>query len=218
MTSEITCGCEATFAALAYPDFDGERDCPVRWSHALMELVSTRTCGRDTLCREGSLQLCAVLADVSTGKGRDDDAELTRELLALMRENANCDMARLAAEKSLSLVDARRDEWDRHVAGKRCPALACPALVTVYVAPESCSGCGECRAVCPRGAIAGGDGMIHVIDRQVCDRCYRCVAICKDTAIQRSSGAVVRTPDAPVPVGGFGSAGAGSGRRRRRRV
>jgi NADH-quinone oxidoreductase subunit F len=208
--------CEKTFASLAYPDFDGERDCPVRWSFALMKLVSERTCGKDTLCREGSLQLCALLADVSAGKGRDDDADSARELLAIILENANCDMARSAAAKCLALMDAHPEQWDRHIFGKRCSALACTALVTVYVAPDLCSGCGKCRELCPKGAIAGGEAMIHVIDRQICDGCCLCVAACSDAAIQRSSGAVVRTPDAPVPVGAFGVAGAG--RRRRRRV
>jgi ferredoxin len=181
-----------------------------------MELVSAGACGRDTLCREGSLQLCAVLADVSTGKGRDGDTELTREILAAMRENANCDMARAAAGKSLSLVDAQRDGWEEHIAGKRCPALACPALVMVYVAPESCSGCGECAGVCPEGAIAGGEGMIHVVDKERCSRCYRCVEACPCAAVRKVSGAIVRIPGAPVPVGSFGAAG--GGRRRRRRL
>jgi NADH-quinone oxidoreductase subunit F len=181
-----------------------------------MKLVSERTCGEDTLCREGSLQLCALLADVSAGKGRDDDAESARDLLELIRENANCDMARTAAAKNLALLDAHGAEWERHIFGKRCSALACAALVTVYVAPDLCSGCEKCRELCPKGAVAGGKDMIHVIDRQLCDGCLRCVAICPDGAVQRSSGATVRTPDAPVPVGSFGVAG--TGRRRRRRV
>jgi NADH:ubiquinone oxidoreductase subunit F (NADH-binding) len=94
-----------------------------------MERVSAMSCGKDTLCREGSLQIRAILADVSAGKGREDDTELLRELLEVISENANCDTARTAAEKILSLMNAYGEQWDGHIFGKRCAARVCAALV-----------------------------------------------------------------------------------------
>lgn len=216
MTLDNMTECENTFASLAHPDFDGERDCPVMWSASLMDSVYAASCGKDTLCGEGSLQIRAILAAVSAGNGRDDDTELLRELLEIIRENANCDTARTAAEKILSLMDAYGEQWDGHIFGKRCAALVCAALVTVYIAPESCTGCGKCRELCPKGAIAGAEGMIHVVDKKVCDRCYLCIDACPDAAARRSSGTIIRAPDAPVPVGGFAAAGAGLRRKKRR--
>jgi NADH:ubiquinone oxidoreductase subunit F (NADH-binding) len=142
MNHETVTGCEKTFASLAYPEFDGGKDCPVSWVLALMELVSGLSCGGDTLCREGSLQLRVILGDVSVGKGRDGDGELMRELFDIIRENANCDMARTAAEKCLSLMNAYSDVWERHIYGKRCPASVC-AIAGGTAAPAPAGGFGD---------------------------------------------------------------------------
>jgi NADH-quinone oxidoreductase subunit F len=170
------------------------------------------------LCREGSLQLTALLSDIAEGKGSEDDIELSRELLQAIRDNVNCDMTREAAGKCLARIDDYYDRWEQHVMRKRCPDLVCPALVIVYIAPGKCTGCEKCAAVCSASAIVGGEGMIHVVDKDKCTRCMDCVGVCPALAVSKATtGEIIRVPDAPIPVGSYEGAAGGEGRRRRRR-
>jgi ferredoxin len=210
--------CDKAYSDLKYPEFAEGTDCPVYWSRGLVTALSRESCGRDVLCREGSLQLAAIFADISDGKGSEDDIGLSRELLSTIRGGVNCGMMRDAADRCLRNIDECYDRWEQHVMRKRCPDLVCPTLLTVYVVPGNCTGCGNCAEVCPSSAISGGEGMIHVVDADRCTRCMACEGACEVSAIARATaGALIRTPDSPVPVGSYGDAAGGEGRRRRRR-
>ena len=51
---------------------------------------------------------------------------------------------------------------------------------------EDCNGCGRCIDVCPKQAItADRPGGIPVIDRDICDNCFACVADCPTGALDR---------------------------------
>ncbi|MCL1895978.1 MAG: FAD-dependent oxidoreductase, partial [Clostridiales bacterium] len=208
--------CGKVYGDLCQPDYRDGADCPVDWSLGLMEKLARGSCGRDTLCRDGGRETANILADIAGGRGVDGDMELLGELLSAMRTGANCDMGREAAGQVLCLLDGHEDKWRQHISRKRCPDLACKALVSLHIDPEKCTGCGSCMGACEAGAIAGGAGLIHVIDRQACTKCMKCSGACpEDAVVKTTTGAIVRVPEAPVPAGGF--AGSGEGRRRRRK-
>src|SRR5512134_2098952 len=49
--------------------------------------------------------------------------------------------------------------------------------------PRRCTGCGECVAACPSGAIAMDDSGKARIDREDCTNCGKCVSACLDDAL-----------------------------------
>lgn len=206
------------------PDFDvsglladkGEV-CVVDKARAILEYARSNSCGKCVFCREGTAQLHEMLKDGTTGMSEPDDLDLIAEIAEMVKENAGCEMSVSAASALISLMTAYPEEFELHFKRKRCSALKCKAYYTVHISPEKCTGCGACLPKCPEGAIAGGEGLIHVIDQEKCTRCGICMDTCNSLsqAIAKAGAVKPRTPEAPVPVGSWGEEG--GGRRRRRR-
>jgi NADH-quinone oxidoreductase subunit F len=195
--------------------------CVVDFSKELMDFVRKESCGKCVLCREGSWQVYKIIADITEGRGGSEDYELLKELLEMISQNAGCEMSATAASRCLGLLNSYQEEWDLHIRRKRCTNLICKQAFTLYIAPDTCDGCGKCQEVCPEGAISGGKGMIHVIHPEICTKCMQCIGCCPKEAIKKAGAVKPKVPAEPIPVGSFGgSAGsneAGTSMRRRRR-
>jgi electron transfer flavoprotein alpha subunit len=72
-------------------------------------------------------------------------------------------------------------------------------MADVVVLPEKCTGCGECIAACPVGAIEMRGGVAHVTE--ACTVCGACVAACPTGAIEMA-GAKPAPPAAAAPSSG----------------
>ena len=81
-----------------------------------------------------------------------------------------------------------------------------------------CNGCGACKNVAPADAVAGSEGMIHVIKDEAAVKNAAFIASCPVGAIKKYGTVKPACPLEPMAVGTFGAAGgaAGGGRRRRR--
>jgi NADH-quinone oxidoreductase subunit F len=111
------------------------------------------------------------------------------------------------------LIVSQEEIFAQHLLRKRCKNLVCNGCFTLHALPALCQGCGACAAICPKGAIKGGNGLIHVIEDGLCDRCLKCVSACPSQAIAKAGAAKPECPSEPVPVGSFAS----GGKRRKRR-
>jgi len=96
----------------------------------------------------------------------------------------------------LSTLKYFRDEYEAHIKEKRCPALSCKELISFYIDPAKCSGCGICRKKCPAGGIDGDKKKIHIIDQEICTNCSTCFEVCPDKfqAVTKISGEPVPEP------------------------
>lgn len=57
------------------------------------------------------------------------------------------------------------------------------AVAELELEESRCIGCGQCVAVCPRGAHSFDQG--HVINREICSRCFSCVQNCPAGALRQ---------------------------------
>ena len=75
---------------------------------------------------------------------------------------------------------------------------------TYYIDPDKCRACMMCAKRCPMDAIAGGKGLVHVVDQEACIKCGTCLEACPPRfgAVQKVVGAPPpdTVPDEPVPI------------------
>ncbi|MGM0394019.1 MAG: NADH-ubiquinone oxidoreductase-F iron-sulfur binding region domain-containing protein [Thermodesulfobacteriota bacterium] len=175
-----------------------EDTCMVDVARYFIAFLTDESCGKCVPCREGLRQMHRILTNITKGKGKEGDIELLEELAETAVEASLCALGKSAPNPFLSTLKYFRDEYEAHIHDKRCPALSCKELISFYIDPDRCTGCGTCRKQCPADAIDGDKKLIHIIDQDKCTRCGTCFEVCppKFSSVIKLSGEPV--PD-PVP-------------------
>lgn len=190
-----------------------DQRCPVDWAKSCVASAVSASCGRTTMCRDGLMQLQALLQDITGGKGKSDDLSLLEDLCSVISADKDCALTQKAAESVLFSLREYADEWGKHCNRKRCTAMVCKAYYDIYIDPARCNGCGQCRQYAPADTIAGGDGLIHVVKNDALLKEPGFLGCCPQGAIRKAGAIKPPLPEAPIPVG---TAVAGIGLRRRR--
>lgn len=182
-----------------------QKTCVVDYVVRQMTFLEEASCGRCTLCREGSWQVRELLLDATLGKTRAEDLETLGELAVGMREGSLCSVGRTSSDVATTALARFGDEFEQHMKRKRCQTLTCAKYATFHILPDKCTGCGECLPKCPVYAISGESEYIHVIDQDLCNQCGICEAVCRPIAdaVARAGTVKPQTPPEPVPVGSF---------------
>ena len=160
-----------------------ESTCMVDVAKYFINFLRDESCGKCTSCREGTQRMYEVLNDITEGRGKKGDVELLEELGWVVAEASLCALGGTAPNPVLSTIQYFRDEYEAHIAEKRCPAGVCKALIQYTIEPELCTACGLCRKACPSDAISGAKKVPHKIDQEKCIKCGMCVESCKFDAV-----------------------------------
>jgi len=179
-----------------------EDNCIVETAKFFLSFTQAESCGKCVLCRLGTKQMLDILEDITTGKGKLEDIDLLEDLAKDVVAGSLCALGGTAPNPVLTSIRYFRDEYEAHIKDKRCPALACSELVSYYILPDKCQGCGICLRDCPTEAISGGKRMVHIIDQGKCIKCGTCLDVCptKFSAVVKVSGEKVTVPSKPIPV------------------
>ncbi|MFO7810326.1 MAG: NADH-ubiquinone oxidoreductase-F iron-sulfur binding region domain-containing protein [Candidatus Delongbacteria bacterium] len=159
-----------------------EKTCMVDVAKYFIAFLKDESCGKCTPCREGLTALLEILTRISSGEGREGDIELMEEISATMAESSLCALGQTAGNPVLSTIKYFRDEYEKHIRDKKCPAGVCKPLIK-YSVNDNCTGCTICAKNCPVNAISGELKKQHLIDQDKCIKCGVCYEVCKFNAI-----------------------------------
>ncbi len=160
-----------------------EGDCMVNIAKFFLQFTQSESCGKCVPCRIGTKRLLEILERITAGHGKEGDIELLEDLAKDIKATSLCGLGQTAPNPILSTIKYFREEYEAHIAKKKCPAGVCRDLLSYVVLAEFCKGCGACKRVCPAGAISGERKQPHTIDADICVRCGACFEACKFKAI-----------------------------------
>ena len=158
--------------------------CMVSMARFFLDFTAKESCGKCVHCRIGTKRLHETLTRITEGKGREGDIELLEELCTGVKAGALCGLGQTAPNPVLTTIRYFRDEYEAHIAEKRCPAGECAALRTYRIDPAKCVGCTLCARKCPVQAVSGAVKKPHTIDAAKCVKCGLCKANCRFGAVQ----------------------------------
>jgi len=162
----------------------------------------TESCGKCVPCRVGTKQMLDILERITRGEGEPEDIPRLERLAELIKSTALCGLGQTAPNPVLTTLKYFRNEYEAHINDKVCPALSCSELISYYILPDKCQGCGICLRDCPVEAITGDKRMVHIIDQEKCVKCGNCLNVCPSrfNAVVKVSGETIDVPSEPVPV------------------
>jgi len=159
--------------------------CMVDIANYFLKFLLEESCGKCTTCREGIERMHELVTKITEGKATMDDLGLLEELATVVQDSTMCGLGNTAPNPVLTTLRYFRPEYEEHIKQKRCQAGVCRALITYWIDPKKCTGCGACAKKCPEEAISGRKKEAHTIDAKKCIRCGVCQATCKFGAVWR---------------------------------
>ena len=160
-----------------------ETTCMVSMAKFFLNFTSSESCGKCVHCRLGMKRMYEILERIVAGEGQEGDIEMLEELCTAVKDGALCGLGQTAPNPVLTTIRYFRDEFEAHIADKRCPAGECRELITYSIDPEACKGCTVCAKACPAEAITGEKKQPHEIDPDKCIKCGNCRTACRFGAV-----------------------------------
>ncbi|MTI55362.1 NADH-quinone oxidoreductase subunit NuoF [Geosporobacter ferrireducens] len=161
-----------------------ETTCMVDMARFFLDFTRKESCGKCIHCRLGTKRMLEILNRICDGQGKHGDIELLEELSIQIKEGSLCGLGQTAPNPVLSTIRYFREEYERHIYDKRCPAKQCSSLIYYKIIGANCVGCGVCKKHCPTDAISGERKQIHQIEKEKCVKCGKCNEVCRFHAIE----------------------------------
>ena len=159
-----------------------EDTCMVDMARYFLNFTRDESCGKCNYCRIGTKRMLEILERITEGECKEGDIELLEELANKIKDGSLCGLGQTAPNPVLTTIKYFRNEYEDHIYNKKCTAGSCKALITFNIT-DACVGCTLCKRNCPVDAITGELKEMHVIDKEKCIKCGKCIESCKVGAI-----------------------------------
>ena len=159
------------------------KTCMVDIAKFFMEFVQDESCGKCPPCRVGTKRMLEILENISKGKGEESDIDKLMELSSDIRLSSLCGLGLTSANPILSTIRYFKEEYERHIKDKICPAGVCSDLIRFVVDKELCKKCGICVKSCVYDAVHWVKGETAKIYIDKCVKCRKCIEDCRFNAI-----------------------------------
>jgi NADH:ubiquinone oxidoreductase subunit F (NADH-binding)/(2Fe-2S) ferredoxin len=97
-----------------------ENVCIVDLVKSNLDFLKDQACGKCTPCREGIRNMLRILTEISSGKGKEQDLDLLKEMAAVMVDTSLCGVGTTATNPILSSLAYFNDEYLSHIKNKKC--------------------------------------------------------------------------------------------------
>ncbi|MFA5523645.1 MAG: NADH-quinone oxidoreductase subunit NuoF [Tissierellales bacterium] len=161
-----------------------ETTCMVDMARFFLDFTRKESCGKCIHCRIGTKRMLEILTRICEGEGKDGDIELLEDLGEQIKAGSLCGLGQTAPNPVLSTIRYFREEYEKHIYDKKCPAKQCKNLITFSILEDKCIGCGLCKRNCPVGAIDGEVKKVHKINSEICIKCGKCKEVCRFGAVE----------------------------------
>ncbi len=158
--------------------------CMVDVARYFLSFTQDESCGKCTFCRVGTRRMLEILDRICEGTGRPGDVERLEELARMVGARSLCGLGRSAPNPVLTTLRYFRDEYEAHIAERRCPAGKCKELIRYEIDPFSCERCTLCADQCASRAVSGAARHAPMrIDPGLCVKCGSCFEVCRYSAV-----------------------------------
>ncbi len=101
-----------------------ESTCMVRAAWNISRFFAHESCGQCSPCREGCHWMEKIFRRIERGEGKEGDLDLVLSVSGNIMGNTICPFGDAAAMPAAAFIKKYRDEFDQHIARKRCTVSA----------------------------------------------------------------------------------------------
>jgi len=106
-----------------------EDTCMVDFSRYFTDFLQKESCGKCSICREGTQRMFEILTDITEGKANVESIDLLEELGQVIKDTSLCGLGQTAPNSVLSTIRYFRNEYLEHILEHYCRAGLCTKLL-----------------------------------------------------------------------------------------
>jgi len=107
-----------------------ENICMVDIARYFTNFLQEESCGKCSICREGTKRMNEILTNITEGKGKKEDIDLLKELGPIIKDASMCGLGQTAANPLLATLRYFENEYIDHIEKKKCTAGVCKEIIS----------------------------------------------------------------------------------------